>query len=175
MAPLGNKAGFILEVGQPQGVVIIPAMTELRQLLIDANRDGVQKVLAGAVIRRGHEILLVERVPEDSLGGWYELPSGHVDPGESLLDGLVREVKEETGLKISQIEGPAGSFDYKTRSGKLARPFNFAVMVYPPEIKLNPEEHTRFVWCGSKLQLESLKISSESRQIVTRVMGWNEK
>lgn len=173
MEPMSQRSGMNVEVGQPEGVAIFPPISELRQLLIEASRDGVQKLLAGAVIRGGEGILLVERVPEDFLGGLFELPSGHVDSGETLLDGLVREVREETGLRIREITKDAGSFDYKSGSGKLARQFNFAVSVEPGEVTLNPQEHASFVWCHSLTQLESLKMSAESRRIVARVMNWS--
>ena len=37
-------------------------------------------------------------------GGRYVIPGGHIELGESAEDALLREVKEETGLDISDIE-----------------------------------------------------------------------
>ncbi len=42
--------------------------------------------------------LLQNRVRDDWKG--YTLPGGHVEPGESIVDAVVREMKEETGLTI---------------------------------------------------------------------------
>lgn len=47
---------------------------------------------------RGEEILLQNRIKEDWQG--YTLPGGHVEKGESFVDAVVREMKEETGLDV---------------------------------------------------------------------------
>lgn len=43
-------------------------------------------------------ILLQNRVKKDWKG--YTLPGGHIEPGESFVDAVTREMKEETGLDI---------------------------------------------------------------------------
>ena len=50
------------------------------------------------LIRDGDKILLQNRVKKDWQG--YTLPGGHVECGESFVDAVIREMKEETGLTI---------------------------------------------------------------------------
>ena len=50
------------------------------------------------LIEDGDKILLQNSVKKDWRG--YALPGGHVEPGESFVDAVIREMKEETGLAI---------------------------------------------------------------------------
>ena len=50
------------------------------------------------MIQDGSRVLLQNRVKEDWKG--YTFPGGHVEAGESFVDAVVREMKEETGLEI---------------------------------------------------------------------------
>ena len=50
------------------------------------------------MVSRGEEILLQNRVKTDWRG--YCFPGGHVEPGESIVDSVIREMQEETGLTV---------------------------------------------------------------------------
>jgi 8-oxo-dGTP diphosphatase len=64
-----------------------------------------QLAVSGAIFR-DDKILLVRRARSPGKG-FYSLPGGRVEFGESLHDALRREVDEETGLRI-EIVGLAG-------------------------------------------------------------------
>lgn len=52
------------------------------------------------LIYQNDKILLQNRVKKDWQG--YALPGGHVEPGESIVDSVIREMREETGLNIQE-------------------------------------------------------------------------
>lgn len=73
---------------------------------------------AGAVCWRetdsgGVEILLVHRPRHQDLS----LPKGKLDPGESLPAAAVREVEEETGLRVA-LGVPLGNVEYTLPTGR---------------------------------------------------------
>ncbi|MDI1462439.1 NUDIX domain-containing protein [Catellatospora sp. KI3] len=52
------------------------------------------------ILRRGDDVLLGLRCGTGWSDGQWHLPAGHVEPGESPLDALAREAKEELGLAL---------------------------------------------------------------------------
>src|SRR3989344_2550591 len=50
-------------------------------------------------ILKNQKVLLLRRFQTGYLDGYWDLPSGHVEAGETLKECCVRELKEETGLK----------------------------------------------------------------------------
>lgn len=56
----------------------------------------------GALVRRGDELLVV-RMTYGPSRGRYMLPGGLLDPGETLEQAAVREVREETGVRARVV------------------------------------------------------------------------
>ncbi|HTT62967.1 MAG TPA: NUDIX hydrolase [Bryobacteraceae bacterium] len=57
----------------------------------------------GALIFHRGRILLVERGKEP-LKGYWSLPGGVLETGETLEQGIIREVREETGLEVKPLK-----------------------------------------------------------------------
>lgn len=80
-------------------------MLESRQVanIIQREFPGAPIVGVGSVVVDRNRVLLVQRGQEPSKGKWT-LPGGALELGESLTEGLVREVMEETGLIVETVE-----------------------------------------------------------------------
>lgn len=59
--------------------------------------EPTHRVGAFAIITDDEGRVLISRRTDS---GWYNLPGGGVEPHESVPEGLVREVREETGLEV---------------------------------------------------------------------------
>lgn len=53
-------------------------------------------VTVAAIIEQDGKYLLVEEEPEAGSGLFLNQPAGHLDPGESIMQGAIRETLEET-------------------------------------------------------------------------------
>jgi 8-oxo-dGTP diphosphatase len=71
--------------------------------------DRVRQIRVGAAVMirpsaGGPEILLAQRPPGEALAGFWEFPGGKLEPGETALHAVVREVREELGVDVEAIE-----------------------------------------------------------------------
>ena len=59
--------------------------------------------LKAVVMNDEDKVLLLKRSSDNTKKDLWDIPGGRIDIGETLEDGLTREVKEETGLDITKI------------------------------------------------------------------------
>jgi 8-oxo-dGTP diphosphatase len=86
-----NKPLFRCKVLKPPRELIPPEQRIVTHPPID--------VVAGVIRGSDGRLLISQRMPNDTLGGYWEFPGGKVDPGEELKAALVRELREELGVE----------------------------------------------------------------------------
>jgi len=77
---------------------------------------------SGLIVRDGR-VLLIRRGKEPFKGYW-SLPGGGVEPGETMREAVKREVREETGLEVEVGDeagraGPVVAFHVTVTGGRL--------------------------------------------------------
>ncbi|MFA7245326.1 MAG: NUDIX hydrolase [Candidatus Magasanikbacteria bacterium] len=101
------------------------------------------------------KILLLHRQDHKPEGNTWGVPAGKVDEGEKILDTIVREIREETGLEI-----PSSKISY---FGKVYVKFPNYDFVYhmfdtkltiKPQITINNTEHKDYKWISISEALE---------------------
>jgi len=61
-------------------------------------------VAAGILARPDGQILLACRPEGKPWPGWWELPGGKIEPGETVLQALARELHEEIGIRVIRAQ-----------------------------------------------------------------------
>jgi 8-oxo-dGTP diphosphatase len=60
----------------------------------------VVTVAVGILIDPQGRVLITRRAPQTHQGGLWEFPGGKVEPGETIVDALARELREELGVTV---------------------------------------------------------------------------
>ena len=61
-------------------------------------------VAVGVILDRENRGLITRRHDNAHQGGLWEFPGGKVETGESVADALGRELREELGITVSELE-----------------------------------------------------------------------
>ena len=102
--------------------------------------------MRGIVKNSNDEILILRRHPKSRTNPHkWELPGGKVDPGEFFDEALVREIKEETNLDISDLEVFNAVDDIQP--GKHYITIQLIANKFSGElINLEPNKHDQWKW-----------------------------
>ena len=113
----------------------------------------------GVVAREDGTFLITKRVMTKAWApGWWEVSGGAAQAGEASYDAVLREVKEETGLDVSNAQG-GYLFTYKREN--LGEGDNYFVDVYrfvmdisDEDLKLQTEETDGYMF-ATKEQIKA--------------------
>ena len=100
-------------------------------------------IIVGGVIEKDGKFLLVQEAQEKCRGKW-NIPSGHLDPNETIFDGAKREVKEETGC-IVELTGVL-QIGNKVLENDAFVSIVFSTKLLEEKIKYDPEEILDIKW-----------------------------
>lgn len=129
-------------------------------LKLGVSKDGKQMhYSSAALIERDGKYLLIDRnIPPYG----FAAPAGHIDEGETPEQALVREVEEETGLKVTSHELIAEEeldWNLCSRGVKAHYWYLFACKV-SGELRLNSDEAKSIGWYSAD---EIKKFKSKKR------------
>lgn len=100
-------------------------------------------IAVGGILERDGEYLLVQEAQEKCRGKW-SIPAGALDVGETLIEGMKREVYEESGFSVE----PTGicQIGNKKEPELIFASVIFTTKIKSGEIKFDPEEILDAKW-----------------------------
>ncbi len=116
-----------------------------------------------------HDILITKRLANTVYAGYWELPGGKIDPGESPTHAAIREVQEELGLNVLPIAQLAPiQHTYEHATVRLHPVICSIAPQSPPPANLQVAEH-RWVAINSLPWEEFLPANV---RIITALVRW---
>jgi phosphoglycolate phosphatase-like HAD superfamily hydrolase/ADP-ribose pyrophosphatase YjhB (NUDIX family) len=163
----GYNHAEILAAVRPD--LTVPDLGVLRGLL--DRRRGVSRPVAtvGALIHDGNGHVLMVRTHK--WGDRWGIPGGKIERGESSTDALRREIREETGLELRDIE--FALVQDCIHSPEFQRPEHFLLLNYVARatsaaVTLN-DEAEEFVWLAPADAL-ALNLNQPTRFLLTEAL-----
>lgn len=111
--------------------------------------------------RKLNKVLVQERIKS-----WkgMSFPGGHVEEGEGIVDATIREVQEETGLIVSDLQACGLIHWYNEDTGERYFVFNFSTDQFSGDLLPESDEGRNF-WIPLD-ELEHLELSPGDRKSV---------
>ena len=126
----------------------------------------------GAVIVRNRNVVLVRRGSEPLLGEW-SLPGGMLELGETLRQGIAREVLEETGLRV-RVEQVLDVFDSILPDATGRTQFHYVLIDFlcvPLEGDLRAgSDVSQVTWAGED-ELDRFGLTENVRAVIRKAFG----
>lgn len=104
-------------------------------------------IIVGGVIEKDNKYLLIQEAKPSCYGKW-NLPAGHLDPGENLFEGAKREIKEESGCDV-ELTGVCQIGNRKRNDdGTFVAIVFTAKIIHENLVASNPKEILNIKWFG---------------------------
>jgi len=131
-----------------------------RYLLVEDENLDTDQVSKIILLNDKDEIFMIKSALGDFKGEW-DLPGGHIHDDETSVDGLKREVKEETGL---DIEKPQEAF-------KEQRITYFKASAPDSKITLSNEHSEYGFFTIDEIEKEDFETSAKFKKAIKKSMG----
>lgn len=143
--------GFILTI------LFLASPLSAQMVFIEQPKNFKPKIkVAACFIRVKDKFLFLKRLPTKPQGNTWGIPGGKFDPGETALQTVVRETREETGINM-----PAKEIQYfgKYYIRYPDMDYEFHMFEYQaanyPDVQFSPGEHANYKWMSLE---EALKM-----------------
>ncbi|MBU1007564.1 NUDIX hydrolase [Candidatus Dependentiae bacterium] len=129
--------------------------------------------VAACYCKAQDKFLFLETSDNKAYANTWSVPAGKIDPGESAIEGAVREMFEETGVLLKpQLLIPFKSVYVRyPKYDFMYHMFKVEMTDFPEKIILRAREHKKFAWLTKEefLQCPLIPGADESFLLVVEV------
>ncbi len=108
------------------------------------------EISVNAIIRNADKVLVVKRIQSDrSFGGFWTIPGGKVEEGETLIKALEREVGEEVSMPLT-VSYPrlVGEHLFFKQDGQRILSLTFLLPFDQWDVNIQKNEFSEYAWIG---------------------------
>lgn len=125
--------------------------------------------VVGCVMQHDDKILLLLRSAKETDPSLWGIPAGKVEAGERDIETVIREVFEETGIKLEETSlDNIGHLPIEYDTFIVDFPMFHVVFEEQPEVKLTPREHIDLQWISPKDALELPNLMKDVDVIINK-------
>ncbi|WP_253289153.1 bis(5'-nucleosyl)-tetraphosphatase [Lachnoclostridium sp. MSJ-17] len=120
-------------------------LSRLRNIRLKSIRCLYEKSCGGIIFyktRQNTKILLVK----NNNGRYWSFPKGHIEDGETEQETAIREIKEETGLDVTLVQGFREISEYSPFGKIRKRVVFFLARAFTDNVKIQEEEIDSYIW-----------------------------
>jgi 8-oxo-dGTP diphosphatase len=128
-------------------------------------RSKAAECVSGVLLMNDAVLVEKRRVDDDADPGKVLLPGGHVERGESLEQALVREMREELGIRVEEAI-PLGVRYYTASNGERQRIHYFHIKVWTGKVVSNEAESV--YWESDIRNLSDAKERKLATKLISR-------
>lgn len=129
------------------------------------------KILVGGIIEQNGKYLLVQEAKEKCKGKW-NIPAGHLEENETIIEGAKREILEETGYNV-ELTGLV------QLSNKVTEKDNWLSIIFSAKItngsiKYNQAEILAVAWYSLE-EIKSMQTDLRAKDLIIEAITKYEK
>lgn len=129
------------------------------------------KILVGGIIEQNGKYLLVQEAKEKCKGKW-NIPAGHLEENETIIEGAKREILEETGYNV-ELTGLVQLSNKVTEKDNWLS-IIFSAKIINGSIKYNQSEILAASWYSLE-EIKSMQADLRAKDLIIEALTKYEK
>lgn len=129
----------------------------------------MKQSIAGIIFNNGR-FLIGHRLPSGEMGNRWEFPGGKVDEGETPVDAIRREFREEFGISVVPREF-ISSAEFRNKGGPVELLAYHVAVPREPDHDYVLTEHSEVCWATME-EMEMLDFVDSDRLLFPAIKEW---